>query len=124
MTAPSRHGSTTPPAQVVVHGNASGLAQQITVNHHRLSPTKPGGGGQDTGPGPYELLLAALGACTSMTLALYARRKQWPLESVNRVTPGRESPRGSIPSAARPTPCCSTASSATIAFHGTLSGRA
>ena len=40
------------------------------------------GGGTGTGPDPYQLMLAALGACKSMTAALYARRKQWPLTRV------------------------------------------
>ena len=68
---------------VVVRGDATGFAQTITVASHRLTADEPiGAGGTDTGPGPYDLLLAALGSCTSMTVALYARRKQWPLDSV------------------------------------------
>jgi uncharacterized OsmC-like protein len=74
---------TAEPGEVVVHGSAREFAQEVTAGTHRLvadEPTAVGGG--DTGPGPYDLLLAALGSCTSMTLGLYARRKQWPLEAV------------------------------------------
>jgi putative redox protein len=74
------------PRAVVVQGDAAGLAQVVTVGRHRFAADEPiEQGGTDTGPNPYDLLLAALGSCTSMTLALYARRKQWALESV-RVT--------------------------------------
>jgi len=59
----------------------SRLAQEIFVGHHRLTADEPTeAGGSDLGPNPYDLLLAALGACTSMTLRLYADHKQWPLE--------------------------------------------
>jgi putative redox protein len=68
---------------VVVRGLASGFAQHIEAGRHPLESDEPiEVGGTDTGPGPYDLLLAALGSCTSMTISLYARRKQWPLEEV------------------------------------------
>jgi putative redox protein len=68
---------------VTVHGRADGYAQAIVVGGHRLMADEPlSAGGTDIGPGPYELLLRALGSCTSMTVALFARRKGWPLEAV------------------------------------------
>jgi putative redox protein len=42
----------------------------------------PARGGGDAGPAPYELLLASLGACTAITLRMYAERKGWPVESI------------------------------------------
>jgi putative redox protein len=68
---------------VIVRGEAAGWAQDIAAGHHRLTADEPvSAGGTDTGPNPYELLLAGLGSCTSMTIALYARRKGWPLAGV------------------------------------------
>jgi len=69
---------------VRVRGSAAGFSQEITAGRHRLVSDEPvAQGGTDTGPSPYDLLLAALGACTSMTIALYARRKGWPLTEVS-----------------------------------------
>ena len=71
------------PRTVIVDGSAAGFAQAITVGRHELVCDEPTDvGGSDTGPTPYDLLLAALGSCTSMTVAMYARRKRWPLEAV------------------------------------------
>lgn len=68
---------------VIVRGAADGFVQEITAGAHRLRSDEPASmGGTDRGPTPYDLLLAALGSCTSMTVAMYARRKQWPLERV------------------------------------------
>ena len=71
------------PKSVIVRGRATDFAQEIVAGRHRLHADEPVfAGGGDTGPSPYDLLLAALGACTSMTLGMYARRKAWPLEEV------------------------------------------
>lgn len=59
------------------------FAQTIDAAGHALRADEPASyGGADTGPSPYDLLLAALGACKSMTVRLYAERKKWPLERV------------------------------------------
>jgi putative redox protein len=75
-----------PEGTVTVAEAAAGTyTQQITAGHHRLVSDEPRPIGDDAGPTPYDLLLAALGACTSMTVRMYANRKGWPLERV-RVT--------------------------------------
>jgi uncharacterized OsmC-like protein len=68
---------------VVVRGSAAGFAQEISAGQHHLKSDEPASaGGTDTGATPYDLLLAALGSCTSITLGMYARRKGWPLEDI------------------------------------------
>jgi putative redox protein len=70
-------------ASVIVRGGIGSLEQEVLVGRHRLPADEPEGqGGHDAGPSPYDYLLAALGTCTSMTLALYARRKGWPVEGI------------------------------------------
>ncbi|MFO0988824.1 MAG: OsmC family protein [Alphaproteobacteria bacterium] len=72
------------PGEVVVAEAGFGrYAQVIYDGKHRLTADEPEAeGGLDTGPSPYRLLLAALGACTSITLRMYAERKKWPLRGV------------------------------------------
>jgi putative redox protein len=69
----------------VTEAGTGTYTQQITAGQHRLVADEPRPIGDDAGPTPYDLLLAALGTCTSMTLRMYADRKGWPLERV-RVT--------------------------------------
>ena len=81
MTPVARGGAQA--GTVTVHGSAAGFAQEITIGRHRLSGDEHTSvGGTDRGPNPYDFLLAALGSCTSMTVAMYARRQRWPLEAV------------------------------------------
>ncbi len=70
---------------VVTESGTGTYTQEIVAGHHRLSADEPHPVGDDVGPTPYDLLLAGLGACTSMTVRMYADRKEWPLERV-RVT--------------------------------------
>jgi putative redox protein len=68
---------------VVVRGSGAGFSQGIIVGSHHLKADEPvRSGGNDTGPSPYEFLLAGLGACTAMTVGMYARRKNWQLEGI------------------------------------------
>lgn len=68
---------------VAVRWAGGKVAQDITVGGHQLrSDEETDKGGDDTGAAPHELLLAALGSCTAMTLKVYAQRKGWPLRDV------------------------------------------
>jgi uncharacterized OsmC-like protein len=70
-------------ADVVVRGDARSFKQEIVAGRHHLSADEPvSAGGSDAGPDPYDYLLTALGVCTSMTVGLYARQKQFPVESI------------------------------------------
>ena len=73
----------TPPGTVVVAENGRGpYGQDVTVGAHLILADEPEPVGHDTGASPYDLLLASLGSCTSMTLRMYAERKDWPLDKV------------------------------------------
>jgi putative redox protein len=68
----------------VIEAKQGKFAQDVYAGRHRLRADEPVSiGGADTGPTPYDLLLSALGACTAMTVRLYADQKQLPLERVS-----------------------------------------
>jgi len=68
---------------VTVRTGEGKFQQSVLVGPHRVLADEPTElGGADTGPAPFEHLLAGLGACTSMTVKMYADRKSWPLETV------------------------------------------
>lgn len=68
-----------------VSENGQGRYQQtIRAGHHVLTADEPvSGGGDGAGPSPHDLLLAGLGACTAITLRMYAERKEWPLRHIH-----------------------------------------
>jgi uncharacterized OsmC-like protein len=84
--AAPREAAEGPPAGTVrvVEADPAGFRQTVLSGpRHRLVADEPESfGGTDAGPGPYDLVAAGLGACTAMTIRMYARRKEWPLTGV------------------------------------------
>ncbi|MBO9516903.1 MAG: OsmC family protein [Porphyrobacter sp.] len=71
-------------AHGTAHIGAPPWRTDIVVGGHAITADEPAAlGGQGAGPAPYDLLLASLGACTAITLKMYAARKGWPLVSVD-----------------------------------------
>ena len=78
-----QQGTERVPGVRVMEAGDSKFAQNILIGRHRLRADEPeSAGGMDSGPSPYELLAAALGACTAMTIRMYADHKKIPLERV------------------------------------------
>jgi len=80
--------TTLPGGKFVAHATAdigtSNYVVSLIAGHHPLGADESTErGGQDSGPAPHELLCAALGACTAITLRMYAQRKDWPLRAVH-----------------------------------------
>ncbi|GGG31724.1 OsmC family protein [Hymenobacter glacieicola] len=74
---------TSVPTTVLVKVGPEALVAEIQAGQHTYFVDEPRSvGGQDQGPTPYDLLLSALGACTAITLRLYATQKKWPLQGI------------------------------------------
>jgi len=77
------HPTRDEPGWVVATSVGPGFRTDVSAGGFDFLADEPVGvGGSGTGPTPYELMIAAVGSCTAMTLRMYASRKQWPLESV------------------------------------------
>jgi len=83
--APRAPLASTESGVVTVHEAGDGpYSQDIVAGNYVIRADEPvSAGGHGTGPTPHELLLAALGGCTAITLRMYADRKKWPLENVS-----------------------------------------
>ncbi|MBR0934572.1 bifunctional alpha/beta hydrolase/OsmC family protein [Bradyrhizobium jicamae] len=83
LAAPSTEAASGPRNVVVQETRAGKFQQIVTTGPHRMLADEPVAvGGDDTGPGPYDFLLTGLGACTSMTMRMYADRKQLPVDRI------------------------------------------
>jgi putative redox protein len=85
MTTQETHSASAEGTVTVSETGSGTFTRRITAGRHEIIADEPAPIGDDAGPAPYDLLLGALGACTSMTVRMYANRKGWPLERV-RVT--------------------------------------
>jgi putative redox protein len=76
---------------ITARTGAASYRTDISAGGHDVIADEPATNGDSDGPSPYELLLSAIGACTAMTMRMYANRKQWPLEEVTvRLRSGRK----------------------------------
>ena len=82
MTTRETQAAPTEGTVTVTESGTGTYTQQIAAGRHRLVADEPTPVGNDEGPNPYDLLLAALGSCTSMTVRMYANRKGWKLDQV------------------------------------------
>jgi putative redox protein len=82
MTTAESHESSSEGTVAVTQTGTGTYTQQVTVGRHQLVVDEPQPIGDDEGPTPYDLLLAALGTCTSMTVRMYANRKGWRLDRI------------------------------------------